>query len=78
MTIVISRTKVLKAWHRTTVVFRPSVHRFGNFWSKKNQKKSEKSKEKHFEWAIFFAVTRDRTLGRNTTVYYDTRYTCSG
>jgi hypothetical protein len=31
-----------------TVLFRPSVHTFGKFWSKKLQKKSDNSKEKHF------------------------------
>jgi uncharacterized protein YebE (UPF0316 family) len=30
------------------VLFRPSVHTFGKFWSKKLQKKSDNSKEKHF------------------------------
>jgi len=52
-----------------TVLLRSDVHWFGNFWSKKIQKKSKNSKEKHFEWGIFLAVTHDWTSGHNSTVW---------
>jgi hypothetical protein len=38
------------------------------FGQKKIKKKSEKSKEKHFGWAIFLVVTRDWRVGHNCTV----------
>jgi len=49
-----------------TVLLRPNVQSCDKIWT---QKKSEKSKEKHFGWGIFLAMTGDWTLGRNSTVH---------
>ena len=45
---IVPASRIITVTFRCTVSLRPSVHRFGNFRSKKLQKKSENSEEKHF------------------------------